>query len=113
METLDDVRLPERGRSLWRSGALAADNSIYYMPSSARRIMRLNPDNDTLSSVGGDLGGREMYSGTVVGNNDCLYGMPFFAKHIIKFDPEDPDITCTVGGEAEIGFYCGDGGVLG
>jgi hypothetical protein len=98
---------------LWRSGALAADNSIYYMPSSARRIMRLNPDNDTLSSVGGDLGGREMYSGTVVGNNDCMYGMPFFAKHIIKFDPEDPDITCTVGGEAEIGFYCGDGGVLG
>jgi hypothetical protein len=57
VETLDDdVRLPDRGRYLWATGALATDNCIYYMPFSARRITRLNLDNDTLSSVGGDLG---------------------------------------------------------
>ena len=50
METLDDVELPETGRYLWESGALATDNNIYYMPA------RLNPDNDSLSSVGDDLG---------------------------------------------------------
>jgi hypothetical protein len=77
VETLDDVELPETGRYLWQSGALAPDNYIYYMPSAACRIMRLNPDNDTLSSVGDDLGGRRFkYSGTVVGNDDCLYGIP-------------------------------------
>jgi hypothetical protein len=54
VETLDNVEVPETGDDLWMSGALAPDNSIYYMPSSARRIMRLNPDNDSLSSVGDD-----------------------------------------------------------
>ena len=53
--------------------------------------MRLNPDNDTLSSVGDDLGTRIFkYGGTVVGNDDCLYGIPLHAAHIIKFDPTNP-----------------------
>ena len=55
VETLDNVELPETGGYLWQSGASAADNNIYYMSNSGRRIMRLNPDNDTLSSVGDDL----------------------------------------------------------
>jgi hypothetical protein len=77
VETLDDVELPETGRYLWWSGALASDNSIYYMPFDARRIMKLNPANDSLSSVGDDLGeGEDKYMGTVVGNDDCLYGIP-------------------------------------
>ena len=56
-------------------------SSIYYMPYCARQIIRLNPDNDTLSSVGDDLGQEgDMYSGTVVGNDDCVYGIHFGAK---------------------------------
>ena len=50
---------------------LAPDNNIYYMPYRAHRIMRLNPDNDTLSSVGDGLGrGWFKYRGsaTMVGN---------------------------------------------
>ena len=83
------------------------------MPNNARRIMRLNPDNDTLSSVGDDLGTRIFkYGGTVVGNDDCLYGIPLHAAHIIKFDPTNPDTTSTVGEEAEKWFCCGNG-VLG
>ena len=113
MEKLENVELPETGRFLWISGALAADNNIYYMPYSARRIMKLNPDNDSLSRVGDDLGeGGFKYCGTVVGNDDCLYGIPNFAKRIIKFDPTNPDTTSTVGEEAEEGFNCGNG-VLG
>jgi len=54
---------------MWASGALATDNFIYYMPYNALRIMRLNPGNDTLSSVGDDLGeGGFKYRGTVVEN---------------------------------------------
>ena len=38
VETLENVELPERGRPwMWASGALAADNHIYYMPTNARR----------------------------------------------------------------------------
>jgi hypothetical protein len=111
VETLNNVRLPETGDDLWMSGALARDNHIYYMPCNARRIMRLIPDNDTLSSVGDDLGhGWWKYSGTVVGNDDCVYGIPSLATRIIKFDPTNPDTTSNVGGASEEG--CGNG-VLG
>jgi hypothetical protein len=110
VETLDDLELPETGGGLWQSGAFAADNNIYYMPSFARRIMRLNPDNDTLSSVGDDLGGGGFkYLGTAVGNDDWVYSIPSNAKRIIKFDPTNPDTTSTVGEEAEEEFRCGNG----
>ena len=109
VETLDDVELPETGRNLWESGALAQDNNIYYMPLSARRIMRLNPDNDTLFSVGDDLGGGwYKYSGMVVGKQYLVYSIPHETTPIVKFDPTNPDITSTVGEEAEEGFYCGN-----
>jgi hypothetical protein len=112
VETLDDVEMPEN--SSWLSGALAPDNYIYYMPDWARRIMRLNPDNDSLSSVGDDLGEGEgmKYVGTVVGNDKCLYGIPHAATRIVKFDPTNPDTTSTIGEEAEEEFECGNG-VLG
>jgi hypothetical protein len=112
VETLDNVELPERGRALWASGALATDSFIYYMPhSNARRIMRLNPDNDTLSSVGDDLRiGYGKYKGTVVGNDNCVYGIPYYATRIVKYNPADPDTTSTVGRTSR--FICGNG-VLG
>ena len=110
VETLDDIELPETGDYLWASGALAQDNHIYFMPYRAHRIMKLNTDNDSLSSVGDDLGyGGLKYRGTVVGNDDCVYGMPYQATHIVKFDLHNPDTTSTVGEEAEEEFYCRNG----
>jgi hypothetical protein len=112
VETLDNVELPETGILLWESGALAQDNNIYYMPSCARQIMKLNPYNDTLSSVGDDLGKGWKYGGTVVGNDDFVYGIPNYARRIVKFDPTNPDTTSTVGEEAEKEFRCDTKGVL-
>ena len=85
------------------------------MPYFSRRIMKLNPDNDSLSNVGDDPGqGGYKYSGTVVGNDDCLYSIvPDEATRIAKFDPANPDTTCTaVGDEAGEWFVCNNG-VLG
>ena len=115
VETLDNVELPETGRGLWKSGALASDNNIYYMPNTARRIVRLNPDIDSLSSVGDDLGrGREYkYFGTVVGNDDCVYGIPYYATRIVKFDLTNPDTTSTVGEEGRRFLNCGNGVLAG
>jgi hypothetical protein len=100
---------------LWASGALAPDNRIYYMPAGAHRILKLNPDSDTLSSVGDDLGGDECkYDGTVVGNDDCVYGIPYEATCFVKYNPADPDTTSIVGEEVvEGGFYCGNGVLCG
>jgi hypothetical protein len=115
VETLTDIEMPETGHYLWASGALSQDNNIYYMPSHAHRIMKLNPDNDTLSSVGGDLGegGYGKYRGTVVGNDDCVYGLPYDVTRIVKYDPTNPDTTCTVGEEAKKRFECRNGVLAG
>ena len=76
--------------------------------------MRLNPDNDTLSSVGDDLGeGYRKYFGTVVGNDDRVYGIPYGETRIIKFDPANPDTSSTVGEGAEEDFECGSGVLAG
>ena len=74
--------------------------------------MRLNPDNDTLSIVGGDLGGGWWkYGGTVVGNDDCVHGIPLLTTRIVKFDPTNPGTTSFIGEDAEENFEC-DKGVL-
>jgi len=97
--------------------ALATDNNIYYTPYLARRIMRLNADNDTLSSVGDDLGDEGGYkycgSATVVGNDNCVYCIPYHAKRIVKFDPTNFDTTYFVGKEAKEWRRCGNGVLAG
>lgn len=48
------MEFPETGEEyigMCTSGALALDGCIYFMPTDARRILRLNPEEDTVSSV--------------------------------------------------------------
>jgi len=119
VEILTNVALPSSETSeelSWQSGALADDNRIYFMPCSSRRILKLDPATETLTSVGADLGEEGgKYKGTVMGLDGCLYGIPCEAERIIKFDPSNPD-TLTVVGEsianADDNFGCGNG-VLG
>ena len=77
-ELLDGNLLPEPGGFLWESCAAALDGCIYFMPSLANRIMKLDPNNnDVMTSVGDDLGdGLCKYIGTVVGIDGCVYGIP-------------------------------------
>ena len=101
---LDRNLLPERGDRMWRSCAAALDGCVYCMPGDARRIMKLDPNNnDAISSVGDYLDtGSYKYSGTVVGIDGCVYGMPRskYTKRVVKYDPIN-DTTSNVGEEAE------------
>ena len=101
--------LPQQGYNMWEPCAIALDGCIYFMPHSARRIMKIDPNNnDTISSVGDELG---QYIGTVVGIDGCVYGIPRDSKRIIKYDPIN-DITSSVGEKAKQYFMC-TGGALG
>jgi hypothetical protein len=111
--TLLDVRLPETGTGLWISGALAIDGCIYFMPLNATHILKLNPENDSVASVGDDLGDKlSKYIGTVLGKDNCLYGIPYNSKRIVRFNPVDQSISF-VGDEARDCFYCDGNGALG
>jgi hypothetical protein len=111
--TLLDVKLPETCPGSWISGALAIDGCIYFMPSNAKHILKLNPDNDSVASVGdhlGDVYGK--YGGTVVGKDNCLYGIPGSSKRIVRFNLVDQSISF-VGDEARGCFNCIGNGALG
>jgi hypothetical protein len=111
--TLLDVRLPETGTGLWISGALAIDGCIYFMPLNATHILKLNPENDSVASVGDDLGDMDSkYRGTVVGKDNCLYGIPNNSNRIVRFNAVDQSISF-VGGEARDTFNCVGNGALG
>ena len=111
---LDVNILPEQGHEMWESCATALNGCIYFMPQRARRIMKLDPNNnDAMSSVGDDLGdGDCKYCGTVVGIDGCVYGIPKQTKRIVKYDPIN-DTTSFIGQESN-GFYkCSGNGALG
>ena len=117
--TLLDVVLPESGRFKWSSGSLALDGCIYFAPASARRMLKLDPSNDSVSSVGDDLGnGFNKFVGVMAGMDGCLYGIPCFTKRIFKYDPKRGTTSFIENGDEDEdsmeGFmYCGGNGVLG
>ena len=58
------------------------------MPFRARRIIKLDPNNNyAISSVGDDLGRGLKYIGTVVGIDGCVCGITDDTYLIVKFDP--------------------------
>ena len=108
---LDVNLLPERGDYRWRSCCAATlDGCIYFIPSNACCIMKLDPNNnDAISSIGDDVGGRKYkFEGTVVGIDGCVYDIPYYSKCILKYDPIN-DITSFVGEVAEKYFMCSGG----
>ena len=90
--------LPEQGGCMWESCAAALDGCIYFMPRVARRIMKLDPNNnDAMSCVGDNLGiFKFMESRTLIGIDGCVYGLFCEADCIVKYDPIN-DITSFIG----------------
>ena len=95
-------------RSRWRKGALAEDGCIYYLPYGDSRILKLDPnDGDSLSLVGGEIGGG--FSAVVLGKDGCIYGISML--HIIKFNIVDYSISQKDLDQDE--YHDFDGAVLG
>ena len=111
---MDADILPEQS-STWDSCAVALDGCISFMPGSADRIMKLDPNNgDAVSSVRDEVGGGGTirYNGTVVGIGRCMYGIPEWYQRILKYDLIN-DVTSFVGQEAEEVLRCNGNGVVG
>ena len=107
----------------WISGALGADNCIYYMPLSwyanMNHVLRVDPHTDTLSYI------RVPSSrcvGTVLGKDNCIYGLsipsmvPFHPSSkfsVIRFDPMEPENISYIANDGNLDHIFESDGVLG
>jgi len=86
---------------MWMSGELDIDGCcIYFMPCFASRMLKLYPDDDTVTSLGEDFEGEHCfkYMGMAAGKDNCLYGIPAETGRIVRFDPVTLSTTFVVEG---------------
>ena len=78
----------------WIGAILAADGCIYAMPFNATRVLKIDPAQAEVSTVGIDLvaptagktnGGK--WHGGHLAADGCIYGVPFNAARVLKVDP--------------------------
>jgi len=67
----------------WSGGALANDGCIYCVPTTANRVLKIDPASSSMSLVGDDVGGTQesirrgyKWRGAVRGADSCIYGLP-------------------------------------
>jgi hypothetical protein len=72
----------------WWSFVDAKDGFFYGVPYNARRVVKFNPIDKSLTEIGPDLGeGVAKWLCGVRANNNMIYCTPFFADRILKIDP--------------------------
>jgi hypothetical protein len=82
----------------WMSGALGADDCIYFCPfykidRDTIHILRVDPDTDTLSNIELPDCSYLSFVGTVLGKDNCIYGLlqnNYTEKCVLRFDPMNP-----------------------
>jgi streptogramin lyase len=84
---IDDGIVQER-YDQWCSFVDGGDGFLYGIPSNARRVVKYNPLDKSLTEIGPDLGnGGYKWACGVRANNGKIYCAPYDAEHILKIDP--------------------------
>jgi hypothetical protein len=75
------------GFDQWSSFVDGKNGFLYGIPSNARRVVKFNPVDKSLTEIGPDLGegGRKWMCG-VLANTGSIYCAPFTAESILKID---------------------------
>jgi len=86
----DDIQ----GGDKWSSFVDSGDGFLYGIPFNARRVVKFNPLDKSLTEIGPDLGGGG-YKWTcgVRANNCSIYCAPCSAEHILKINVELPETS--------------------
>lgn len=83
------------------------------MPSDGRRILKFDPQDDSMICVGDDLGeerGRMSYNGTLVSSDSRIYGIFGGSRHVVIFNPMNDTTTFLTGtGVRGYGLIRGNG----
>jgi hypothetical protein len=75
------------GRWKWSTSVLGADKCVYGIPNDARRVVKFNPVDKSLTEIGPDLGTRSTkWMGGVLAKNNCIYCAPYGSGRFLKID---------------------------
>jgi hypothetical protein len=75
------------GDHKWSSFVDGGDGFLYGIPSDARRVVKFNPLDKSLTEIGPDLGdGGWKWMCGVRSNDNSIYCAPYRADHILKID---------------------------
>ena len=97
---------PRGGRYKYEGGVVGPDGSIYFMPGSADRVLKVIPPPSPDSSVkprcvliGESLAGEKMtsdkYQNGKLGRDGCVYGIPVKARGVLRIDTKT-DSLCSL-----------------
>ena len=93
-EVLEVGRTLEHERCLcnkWQNGFLASDGMVYGIPLKADSVLRIDPTNDEVTTVGGPFVGFEKWEGGALANDGAMYCFPLNSKHVLKIAPHIRD----------------------
>jgi len=78
------------GRLKWFDFVDGGDGFFYGIPFDARRVVKFNPVNKSLTEIGPDLGkGEAKWKCGVRANTGSIYCAPYYADHILKINTND------------------------
>jgi len=85
------------GKYKYLGGVLGGDGCIYGMPGDAETVLKINPETDELSLIGGPFLGENKWQNGFLAKDGAIYGIPLRAEAVIKIVPSTGEVT-TVGG---------------
>jgi hypothetical protein len=90
LTTLIEIGDEIQGNSKWSSFVDGGDGIFYGIPYSARRVVKFNPLDKSMTEIGPDLGrGGAKWKCGVRADTGSIYCAPFHAKHILKINTND------------------------
>jgi hypothetical protein len=110
----DEIEEMIEGGDKWSSFVDGKNGFFYGIPFNARRVVKFNPLDKSLTEIGPDLGdGYEKWKCGVRAKNSKIYCAPYFANHILKIDPIRGTVETLDGVELpETGHYLWSSGAL-
>jgi hypothetical protein len=88
LTTLIDIDFDIDGRENWSTFVDGGDGFLYGIPCMARRVVKFNPLNKSLTEIGPDFGiGQLKWKCGVLANTGSIYCAPYGADRILKIDP--------------------------
>jgi hypothetical protein len=87
LTTFIDIGDQIQGDDKWSAFVDGGDGFFYGIPCDARRVVKFDPLDKSLTEIGPDLGeGEFKWMCGVLANNRCIYCAPYDAQHILKID---------------------------